>query len=354
MDPFGLDPLGTDHALVERIQAIRLENPDDPREVRRYIEELRTISLPSGPTSARAIPLIREKMRSVGARNVPLLVEAVQRSSGGIGFDQVIADLATEEHGPLILDAFRRTQGLASAVVALGLEEEAWDTMLYWLRESGKQQYSSLHHDVVKVIAARRDRSTYPQLMQVFENSVSPRFVYELIQDLPAAELERSLFIVWRKHQGGSGPSWDRVFFARVLAERGKTEGLNYIFDELAKNPREDFERRVHERGLGELMQAALRVTNAPAELDRHGLVQWYRTQQPRLRYHPEQKAWLAPGVHRMRVWRDVEGREIEARFVSLSADGSTVTITRNDGRAFYFPMERLSEEDRVHVHSIK
>ncbi len=59
------------------------------------------------------------------------------------------------------------------------------------------------------------------------------------------------------------------------------------------------------------------------------------------------------PDLHAMRTWRDIEGREIQARFLSHEYDTGTVSLFLPDGAKADLPLLRLSEADREFLASL-
>lgn len=336
-----------DAAFRDKLEAIRLVDRDDAAEVRSYIAALQELERAGLPLEARSI--VAGKFREVGSLNVPLLVRAAQErvDSWALVYG-AIAELAAEEHADLMLEAFEKSPGFAGAVVALGKEKDARETLVYWLHELGGEPRGGTPPEILKGVANLKEPSTYPLLLRAFENSHSPQVVYESLKDLPASELERSLFIIWRKEQAERGGGFDLAFFTRVLAERGKPEAIRYIFKEIGTDPADEFERLFRGRLVGDLVKTALQVTNAPAEFNRYELSRWYYINQHQLRYQPAQKKWIVPGLHPMRTWTDIEGRVVQARLIS--ATETSATIVRSDGGRFAFPLERLSQEDQDYV----
>jgi|GEM_PF-2993677 len=352
-NPFEVDP-----KLVETIDAIRLADPGSPAEVQRYIRELQRVDLGmGGPTFQTVMQKMEGKYAQAGPTNVPHLIAALDHSPSPMSshpITAVIQRLAEPEHAPLVLRAFSRHQEMVGAVSALKLEQEAREDLLKWLNTPGGQ----VSHGVIQAMARLNEPGTFPTLLRAFEDARIPtrQLHQELAAVIPAHQMERSLFIVWRKLKAGH-IEHEVPYFTGVLAQNGSPEALKFLFEKVVPPPpgrADDFEARhagFRWQSTGpEYIKSAFQVTNAPVELDGAGLKRWYLQNYHQLRYHPDKKMWLVPGLHPTRTWTDVDGRTIVARLVS-STD-TTVTIVRSDGGAFTFPLERLSEEDRAYAAS--
>jgi hypothetical protein len=257
-----------------------LPEPSSKAQVRQYIANVLSGSESLTHVSSND-PRVK-KLRRVGSGNVDLLIDFLDAEPGSFGGDYflilAIKSLANDSNKKSILDGLAIHTMLAEVVIQRGWEQDAKQTLVKKLEDSGE----FLPTEWIVAVAKLRDPATYPLLRNYFVRGSNKYNTYEAIKDLPIGNLAGAVNEAW---QNSRDEDTSARSMALIAAQYGQMDALDFLAQQWADLPENDewFANQVR-KVFSKITDFTGTGTEAPA---------WLKSCWERLKFDPATKKFV-------------------------------------------------------------
>jgi len=264
---------------LEQLSRIKLPEPADPAQVRKYIRAIVAASQGQNSWSDRDPQVAM--LTKVGTANIPLLIEAL--SLNGAPSDthivKAVVILADDTSKPVILEALPIHHDLVTAVIKRGWEKDAQPILLTELKNAGE----FLPEEWIQAVVNLNDPESFPLLRTYFINGMNNANTYNMIKRLPIQDLPAAVAEAWKRCK------YENVYLRQGMAivalEYGHVDALASLIDLLASG-----EMNLPEWS-NQVRSAVLKYVEFRGSNE--DLVQWFQKNRDKLRFDPKAKKFV-------------------------------------------------------------